>query len=70
MDTDMFVIVLGLLVIFLPLLFVIFTSRNFNKKFVSSRRNEADANLENLYKIQNYEFWRDFGKRGEQTKAK
>lgn len=33
-------------------------------------RNKAEDNLENLYKIQNYEFWRDFGKRGEQKKTK
>ena len=34
------------------------------------RSNKVDDNLENLHKIQNYEFWRNFEERGKQTKKK
>ena len=35
----------------------------------SNKHNGANESLENLYKIQSYEFWRDFGERGEQKKT-
>lgn len=33
-------------------------------------QSSAEDNLENLYRIQRYEFWRNFGEQGEQAKKK